>query len=156
MPKRDLISMEDLSRQQVELLLDTAESFVPVLQRDIKKVPTLRGRTVVSLVWEVSTRTSSSFDLAAKRLSADTLVLKGSGLGGREGRDPQGRGHRPVRLRTRHHRDARIRRSAPAGSSPRTPTPASSTPGTATTSIRPSACSTCSPCVRRSGVSSTG
>jgi len=79
MPKRDLISMEDLSRQQVELLLDTAESFVPVLQRDIKKVPTLRGRTVVSLVWEVSTRTSSSFDLAAKRLSADTLVLKGSG-----------------------------------------------------------------------------
>jgi aspartate carbamoyltransferase catalytic subunit len=79
MSKRDLISMEDLSRSQVELLLDTAESFVPVLQRDIKKVPTLRGRTVVSLVWEVSTRTSSSFDLAAKRLSADTLVLKGSG-----------------------------------------------------------------------------
>jgi aspartate carbamoyltransferase catalytic subunit len=79
MPKRDLISIEDLSRQQVELLLDTAESFLPVLQRDIKKVPTLRGRTIVNLFWEVSTRTSTSFDLAAKRLSADTVALKASG-----------------------------------------------------------------------------
>lgn len=79
MPKRDLISVEDLSREQVELLLDTAESFLPVLDRDIKKVPTLRGRTVVNLFWEASTRTSSSFDLAAKRLSADTIALKASG-----------------------------------------------------------------------------
>lgn len=79
MPKRDLISIEDLSRDQVELLLDTAESFLPVLQRDIKKVPTLRGRTIVNLFWEASTRTSSSFDLAAKRLSADTIALKASG-----------------------------------------------------------------------------
>ncbi len=79
MPKRDLISIEDLSREQVELLLDTAESFLPVLQRDIKKVPTLRGRTVVNLFWEASTRTSTSFDLAAKRLSADTIALKASG-----------------------------------------------------------------------------
>jgi aspartate carbamoyltransferase catalytic subunit len=79
MPKRDLISMEDLSRDQVELLLDTAESFLPVLERDIKKVPTLRGRTIINLFWEASTRTSSSFDLAAKRLSADTLGLKAKG-----------------------------------------------------------------------------
>ncbi len=79
MPKRDLISIEDLSREQVELLLDTAESFLPVLERDIKKVPTLRGRTIVNLFWEASTRTSSSFDLAAKRLSADTIALKASG-----------------------------------------------------------------------------
>ncbi|HQG03176.1 MAG TPA: aspartate carbamoyltransferase catalytic subunit [Thermoleophilia bacterium] len=79
MAKRDLISVEDLSREQVELLLDTAESFLPVLQRDIKKVPTLRGRTIVNLFWEASTRTSSSFDLAAKRLSADTIALKASG-----------------------------------------------------------------------------
>jgi len=78
-PKRDLISMEDLSRADIELLLDTAESFLPVLERDIKKVPTLRGRTVINLFWEASTRTSSSFDLAAKRLSADTLALKASG-----------------------------------------------------------------------------
>ncbi len=79
MAKRDLISMEDLSREQVELLLDTAESFLPVLERDIKKVPTLRGRTIINLFWEASTRTSSSFDLAAKRLSADTLGLKAKG-----------------------------------------------------------------------------
>jgi len=77
--KRDLISMEDLSREQVELLLDTAESFLPVLERDIKKVPTLRGRTIVNLFWEASTRTSSSFDLAAKRLSADTLSVISGG-----------------------------------------------------------------------------
>lgn len=79
MPKRDLISMEDLTRTDVELLLDTAESFLPVLERDIKKVPTLRGRTIINLFWEASTRTSSSFDLAAKRLSADTLGLKAKG-----------------------------------------------------------------------------
>ena len=79
MPKRDLISIEDLTRADVELLLDTAESFLPVLERDIKKVPTLRGRTIINLFWESSTRTSSSFDLAAKRLSADTLGLKAKG-----------------------------------------------------------------------------
>ena len=56
MAKRDLISMEDLSRADVELILDTAESFLPVLERDIKKVPTLRGRTIVNLFWEASTR----------------------------------------------------------------------------------------------------
>ena len=79
MAKRDLISIEDLSRDDVEMLLDTAESFLPVLQRDIKKVPTLRGRTIVNLFCEASTRTASSFDLAAKRLSADTITLKASG-----------------------------------------------------------------------------
>ncbi len=79
MTKRDLLSMDDLSRSDVDLILDTAESFVPILQRDIKKVPTLRGRTVVSFFYEASTRTSSSFDLAAKRLSADTIALKKSG-----------------------------------------------------------------------------
>jgi len=79
MTKRDLLSMDDLSRSDVDLILDTAESFVPILQRDIKKVPTLRGRTIVSFFYEASTRTSSSFDLAAKRLSADTIALKKSG-----------------------------------------------------------------------------
>jgi aspartate carbamoyltransferase catalytic subunit len=79
MTKRDLLSMDDLTRQDVDLILDTAESFLPILQRDIKKVPTLRGRTIVSFFYEASTRTSSSFDLAAKRLSADTIALKKSG-----------------------------------------------------------------------------
>jgi aspartate carbamoyltransferase catalytic subunit len=77
--KRDLLSMDDLTRADVELILDTAESFVPILRRDIKKVPTLRGRTIVNFFYEASTRTSSSFDLAAKRLSADTMALKKSG-----------------------------------------------------------------------------
>jgi aspartate carbamoyltransferase catalytic subunit len=79
MTKRDLLSMDDLSRADVDLMLDTAESFLPILQRDIKKVPTLRGRTIVSFFCEASTRTSASFDLAAKRLSADTLALEKSG-----------------------------------------------------------------------------
>jgi len=79
MTKRDLLSMDDLTRTDVDLILDTAESFLPILQRDIKKVPTLRGRTIVSYFHEASTRTSSSFDLAAKRLSADTIALKKSG-----------------------------------------------------------------------------
>jgi len=79
MTKRDLLSMDDLTRPDVDLMLDTAESFLPILQRDIKKVPTLRGRTIVSFFYEASTRTSSSFDLAAKRLSADTIALKKSG-----------------------------------------------------------------------------
>jgi aspartate carbamoyltransferase catalytic subunit len=79
MTKRDLLSMGDLTRQDVDLILDTAESFLPILQRDIKKVPTLRGRTIISYFHEASTRTSSSFDLAAKRLSADTMALKKSG-----------------------------------------------------------------------------
>jgi aspartate carbamoyltransferase catalytic subunit len=79
MSKRDLLSMDDLTRTDVDLILDTAESFLPILQRDIKKVPTLRGRTIVSYFHEASTRTSSSFDLAAKRLSADTIALKKSG-----------------------------------------------------------------------------
>jgi aspartate carbamoyltransferase catalytic subunit len=79
MAKRDLLSMNDLSRADVELILDTAESFLPILHRDIKKVPTLRGRTVINLFYESSTRTSSSFDLAAKRLSADTMAIKAKG-----------------------------------------------------------------------------
>jgi aspartate carbamoyltransferase catalytic subunit len=77
--KRDLLSMDDLNAADVEFILDTAESFVPILHRDIKKVPTLRGRTIVNFFYEASTRTASSFDLAAKRLSADTISLKKSG-----------------------------------------------------------------------------
>ena len=77
--KRHLISMSDLGREDVERILDTAASFEAVLAREVKKVPTLRGRTVVNVFFESSTRTSSSFELAAKRLSADTMSLKASG-----------------------------------------------------------------------------
>src|SRR5436309_7928741 len=78
-PKRHLISIRDLSRDDVQRLLATARSFERSLEREMKKLPTLRGRTVVNLFYESSTRTSSSFELAAKRLSADTMSIKAAG-----------------------------------------------------------------------------
>ncbi|HEY2653680.1 MAG TPA: aspartate carbamoyltransferase catalytic subunit [Solirubrobacteraceae bacterium] len=76
---RHLISIEDLDRADIERILDTAESFAEVSGREIKKVPALRGRTVVNLFYEASTRTSSSFELAAKRLSADVVSIRSAG-----------------------------------------------------------------------------
>jgi aspartate carbamoyltransferase catalytic subunit len=77
--RRHLISVADLDRDDVERILQTAEGFEAVMHRDLKKVPTLRGRTVMTVFFEASTRTSSSFELAAKRLSADVVSLKASG-----------------------------------------------------------------------------
>ena len=74
-----LISIEDLDRHGIERILDRAESFAEVAGREIKKVPALRGRTVVNLFYESSTRTSSSFELAAKRLSADVVSIRSAG-----------------------------------------------------------------------------
>jgi aspartate carbamoyltransferase catalytic subunit len=76
---KHLLSIEQLSRAEIEAILDRAESFAEVGRRDIKKVPTLRGRTIVTLFYESSTRTSSSFELAAKRLSADLVSVKAAG-----------------------------------------------------------------------------
>jgi aspartate carbamoyltransferase catalytic subunit len=76
---RHLLSIADLSRSDIERVLTVAESFAEVVERDIKKVPTLRGRTIVNLFYEASTRTSSSFELAAKRLSADVVTVKAAG-----------------------------------------------------------------------------
>jgi aspartate carbamoyltransferase catalytic subunit len=78
-PKRNLISVEDLDREIVERLLATARNFARSLEREMKKLPTLRGRTVVNLFYESSTRTASSFELAAKRLSADTMTIRAAG-----------------------------------------------------------------------------
>src|SRR5882672_3139677 len=78
-PRRHLISIGDLQREDVERLLGTARNFARSLERELKKLPTLRGKTVVNVFYESSTRTSSSFELAAKRLSADTLMLKSVG-----------------------------------------------------------------------------
>ena len=78
-PRRHLISIEDLTREDVERLLGTARSFARSLEREMKKLPTLRGRTIVNMFYESSTRTSSSFELAAKRLSADTISIKAAG-----------------------------------------------------------------------------
>ncbi len=77
--RRHLLSIADLTREDVERLLATARSFARSLDREMKKLPTLRGRTVVNVFYESSTRTSSSFELAAKRLSADTMSIKASG-----------------------------------------------------------------------------
>ena len=76
---RHLISIEDLDRSRIERILDRAESFAEVSGREIKKVPALRGRAVVNLFYEASTRTSSSFELAAKRLSADVVSVRSVG-----------------------------------------------------------------------------
>jgi aspartate carbamoyltransferase catalytic subunit len=76
---RHLISIDDLDRAGIERILDRAESFAEVSGREIKKVPALRGRTVVNLFYEASTRTSSSFELAAKRLSADVVSVRSAG-----------------------------------------------------------------------------
>jgi aspartate carbamoyltransferase catalytic subunit len=78
-PRRHLISIADLCREDVERLLGLARTFARSLDRDVKKLPALRGRTVVNLFYESSTRTSSSFELAAKRLSADVMSIKSSG-----------------------------------------------------------------------------
>ncbi|MFH0732820.1 MAG: aspartate carbamoyltransferase catalytic subunit [Candidatus Omnitrophota bacterium] len=73
--RKDLLGLEDLSVDEINLILNTATSFKEISERPIKKVPTLRGKTVVMLFFEPSTRTRTSFELAAKRLSADTLSV---------------------------------------------------------------------------------
>jgi aspartate carbamoyltransferase catalytic subunit len=70
-----LLTLEGLSRQTIIEILDTAESFIAVGEREIKKVPLLRGKTVVNLFFEPSTRTRTTFEIAAKRLSADVINL---------------------------------------------------------------------------------
>jgi len=76
---RHLLAIGDLGREGIERILARAESFAEVAGRPIKKVPTLRGRTVINLFMEPSTRTQSSFELAAKRLSADVVTVKAQG-----------------------------------------------------------------------------
>jgi len=73
--KKDLLGIGDLSAEEIHLILDTAEAMREIGQRPIKKVPTLRGKTVVNLFYEPSTRTRTSFEIAEKRLSADTLNI---------------------------------------------------------------------------------
>ncbi len=77
--RKDLLSLEELSKGEIELLLATAESFKEISNRDVKKVPALRGKTVANLFFESSTRTRTSFEVAAKRLSADIINFSSSG-----------------------------------------------------------------------------
>ena len=76
---RHLLGIADLTRADAERLLDTARALERTLDREVKKLPALRGRLVVNLFYEASTRTLASFELAAKRLSADTMTLRSSG-----------------------------------------------------------------------------
>ncbi len=76
---KDLVGLEHLSAEQIRLILDTAEAFKEVSERPIKKVPALRGKTIVNLFFEASTRTRTSFEFAEKRLSADTVNVASSG-----------------------------------------------------------------------------
>jgi len=76
---KDLVGLEYLSPDQIRLILDTAEPFKEVSERPIKKVPALRGKTIVNLFFEASTRTRISFEFAEKRLSADTVNVAASG-----------------------------------------------------------------------------
>jgi aspartate carbamoyltransferase catalytic subunit len=76
---KDLLGLEHLSSDQIRLVLDTAEPFKEISERAIKKVPTLRGSTIVNLFFEASTRTRVSFEFAEKRLSADTVSISSSG-----------------------------------------------------------------------------
>jgi aspartate carbamoyltransferase catalytic subunit len=76
--QRHLLGLEGLGAEEILDVLDTARSFVEISERDIKKVPTLRGKTVINLFYESSTRTRTSFEIAAKRLSADTINISGS------------------------------------------------------------------------------
>jgi aspartate carbamoyltransferase catalytic subunit len=73
--RKDLLGLEELSKEEIELILSTAESFKEISTREIKKVPALRGKTVVNLFYEPSTRTRVSFEVAAKRLSADVINI---------------------------------------------------------------------------------
>ena len=75
---KDLLAIEQLSVDEIKLILDTADSMKEISTRDIKKVPTLRGKTVINLFYEPSTRTRTSFEIAGKRLSADVVNISTS------------------------------------------------------------------------------
>ena len=76
--EKSLLTIRDLSSEDIDMLINTAESLKEVSKRDIKKVPTLRGKTIVNLFYEASTRTRTSFEIAAKRMSADAINISAS------------------------------------------------------------------------------
>jgi aspartate carbamoyltransferase catalytic subunit len=76
--KKDILGIQEMSVDEINLILETAESFLEISTRDIKKVPTLRGKSVINLFYEASTRTRTSFEIAGKRLSADTINISAS------------------------------------------------------------------------------
>jgi len=83
--QKHLLGIENMQKSDIELILNTAESFKEILERDVKKVPTLRGKSIVTLFYEPSTRTRTSFELAGKYLSADTINFTSSASSVRKG-----------------------------------------------------------------------
>src|SRR2546427_1100191 len=77
--RRHLLDVDDLTRDEIELLMETTEAMAEVLRRDVPRVPALRGRTIVTLFYEASTRTRASFELAGKALGADVINVAASG-----------------------------------------------------------------------------
>lgn len=77
--QKDLLGIENLSREEIEFILETGKTFQEISTREVKKVPTLRGKTVINLFFESSTRTRASFEIAGKRLSADVINISKSG-----------------------------------------------------------------------------
>lgn len=76
--RKDILGIKDLSVDEINIILETAESFLEISTREIKKVPALRGKTIINLFFEASTRTRTSFEIAGKRLSADTINISAS------------------------------------------------------------------------------
>ena len=77
--RKDLLGIQDLSAHEITLILDTATSMKEIASRDIKKVPTLRGKTIINLFYEPSTRTRTSFEIAGKWMSADVINISTAG-----------------------------------------------------------------------------
>ena len=143
---RHLLSIEDLDRAAIERILDRANSFTEVSEREIKKVPALRGRRVLNLFYEASTRTRSLFELAAKSLSADVINFAAGGSSVEKGESlkdtVQTLSRLPARPDRHPHAARRRRRAGRRLDDGR----ASSTPATASTSTRRRRCSTSTRC----------
>ena len=143
---RHLLSIEDLDREDIERILDRARSFTEVSEREVKKVPALRGRRVLNLFYEASTRTRSSFELAAKSLSADVINFASSGSSVEKGESLKD----TVQTLSAYQPDLIVIRTPHVGR--RAPDRRlddrrrSSTPATASTSTRPRRCSTSTRC----------
>ena len=144
MPKH-LLSVSDLDADLIRTLLDTAAQMQDVQRREVKKIPTLRGRTVINLFFEDSTRTRSSFEIAGKWMSADTINITGKGSSASKGESLRD----TVRTIDAMGVDALVIRHSHPGPATRSPdgsTPTSSTQVTAPMSTRLRLCSTPTRC----------
>ena len=127
--RKHLLGLEELTAEEIRMILDTAVPFKEISERQIKKVPVLRGKTIINLFFEPSTRTRTSFEFAEKRLSADTINISASQSSVVKGETlvDMARNLEAMRI------DMVVIRHSASGA-------------TARTSIRPRACWTCSPC----------